>query len=199
MKKIFLAFLSVLLCISMLGPVSVMAAENDIVYVTNTGDKYHRANCSYLRRSKRQITLGEAQRSGYKPCSKCFGGTVSSAGSASTVPTNVAAAAAPVAGVTAEQAVQNAYALYVQNGLSSDAAMARIQAVLAKLTAQPAAYVQIVQDDLAALNQSGAGNAASAEQLVQQMYAALIAQGMSSDQAMAQVQASLPAILAQAR
>lgn len=48
------------------------------------------------------------------------------------------------------------------------------------------------------LNQSGTGSTASAEQLVQQMYAALVAQGMSSDQALAQVQANLPAIMAQA-
>ena len=175
-----------------------MAAENDVVYVTNTGDKYHRANCSYLRRSRRQITLGEAKRRGYTPCSKCFGSSASSSVATPAASNNAAAASVPTTGMTAEQAVQNAYALYVQNGLTSDAAMARVQAVLARLTAQPDAYIQIVQDDLAALNQSGTVKPASAEQLVQQMYAALIAQGMSSDQAMAQVQTNLPAILAQA-
>ena len=102
------------------------------------------------------------------------------------------------AGITAEQAVQNAYALYVQNGLTSEAAMNRVQTVLTKLTAQPSEYLRIVQEDLALLNQSGTGSTTSAEQLVQQMYAALVAQGMNSDQALAQVQANLPAIMAQA-
>lgn len=43
-----------------------------IVYVTNTGKKYHKANCSYLRKSKIQMNLSEAQSQGYSPCSKCY-------------------------------------------------------------------------------------------------------------------------------
>jgi len=198
----------------MITPVTVMAAENDVVYITNTGKKYHAANCSSLRKSKHAITLANAKASGYTPCSKCLGGTSVSAGTststgtpaasanAASVPVMAPAASANVtavpAGITAEQAVQNAYALYVQNGLTSEAAMSRVQAVLAKLTAQPSEYLRIVQEDLALLNQSGTGSTASAEQLVQQMYAALVAQGMSSDQALTQVQANLPAIMAQA-
>lgn len=214
MKRLCIALVSALLCISMITPVTVMAAENDVVYITNTGKKYHAANCSSLRKSKHAITLANAKASGYTPCSKCLGGTSVSAGTststgtpaasanAASVPVMTPAASANVAavpaGITAEQAVQNAYALYVQNGLTSEAAMSRVQAVLAKLTAQPSEYLRIVQEDLALLNQSGTGSTASAEQLVQQMYAALVAQGMSSDQALAQVQANLPAIMAQA-
>lgn len=214
MKRLCIALVSALLCISMIAPVNVMAAENDVVYITNTGKKYHAANCSSLRKSKHAITLANAKASGYTPCSKCLGGTSVSAGTststgtpaasanAASVPVMTPAASANVAavpaGITAEQAVQNAYALYVQNGLTSEAAMSRVQAVLAKLTAQPSEYLRIVQEDLALLNQSGTGSTASAEQLVQQMYAALVAQGMSSDQALAQVQANLPAIMAQA-
>ena len=150
----------------------------------------------------------------YTPCSKCLGGTSVSASTSTptgTPATSANTASVPVmtpaasantaavpAGITAEQAVQNAYALYVQNGLTSEAAMNRVQTVLTKLTAQPSEYLRIVQEDLALLNQSGTGSTASAEQLVQQMYAALVAQGMSSDQALAQVQANLPAIMAQA-
>lgn len=214
MKRLCIALVSALLCISMITPVTVMAAENDVVYITNTGKKYHAANCSSLRKSKHAITLANAKASGYTPCSKCLGGTSVSAGTststgtpaasanAASVPVMAPAASANVtavpAGITAEQAVQNAYALYVQNGLTSEAAMSRVQAVLAKLTAQPSEYLRIVQEDLALLNQSGTGSTASAEQLVQQMYAALVAQGMSSDQALTQVQANLPAIMAQA-
>lgn len=214
MKRLCIALVSALLCISMITPVTVMAAGNDIVYITNTGKKYHAANCSSLRKSKHAITLANAKASGYTPCSKCLGDTSVSAGTstsigtpatsanAASVPVMTPAASANVAavpaGITAEQAVQNAYALYVQNGLTSEAAMNRVQTVLAKLTAQPSEYLRIVQEDLALLNQSGTGSTASAEQLVQQMYAALVAQGMSSDQALAQVQANLPAIMAQA-
>lgn len=214
MKRLCIALVSALLCISMIAPVTVMAAENDVVYITNTGKKYHAANCSSLRKSKHAITLANAKASGYTPCSKCLGGTSVSAGTSTPTGTPAASAntaavpavtpaasanvAAVPAGITAEQAVQNAYALYVQHGLTSEAAMNRVQTVLAKLTAQPSEYLRIVQEDLALLNQSGTGSTASAEQLVQQMYAALVAQGMSSDQALAQVQANLPAIMAQA-
>ena len=214
MKRLCIALVSALLCISMITPVTVMAAENDVVYITNTGKKYHAANCSSLRKSKHAITLANAKASGYTPCSKCLGGTSVSASTSTptgTPATSANTASVPVmtpaasantaavpAGITAEQAVQNAYALYVQNGLTSEAAMNRVQTVLAKLTAQPSEYLRIVQEDLALLNQSGTGSTASAEQLVQQMYAALVAQGMSSDQALAQVQANLPAIMAQA-
>lgn len=214
MKRLCIALVSALLCISMIAPVTVMAAENDVVYITNTGKKYHAANCSSLRKSKHAITLANAKASGYTPCSKCLGGTSVSASTSTptgTPATSANTASVPVmtpaasantaavpAGITAEQAVQNAYALYVQNGLTSEAAMNRVQTVLTKLTAQPSEYLRIVQEDLALLNQSGTGSTASAEQLVQQMYAALVAQGMSSDQALAQVQANLPAIMAQA-
>ena len=214
MKRLCIALVSALLCISMITPVTVMAAENDVVYITNTGKKYHAANCSSLRKSKHAITLANAKASGYTPCSRCLGGSSISAGtstSAGTPATSANTAAVPAvtpaasantvavpAGITAEQAVQNAYALYVQHGLTSEAAMNRVQTILAKLTAQPSEYLRIVQEDLALLKQSGTGSTASAEQLVQQMYAALVAQGMSSDQALAQVQANLPAIMAQA-
>ena len=200
MKRLCIALVSALLCISMIAPVHVMAAGNDVVYITDTGKKYHAANCSSLRKSKHAITLANAKASGYTPCSKCLGGTSVSASTSTSAGTPAASAntVAVPEEITAEQAVQNAYALYVQNGLTSEAAMNRVQTVLTKLTAQPSEYLRIVQEDLALLNQSGTGSTASAEQLVQQMYAALVAQGMSSDQALAQVQANLPAIMAQA-
>lgn len=40
------------------------------VYITRTGEKYHRAGCRFLRKSMIPISLGEAKRR-YLPCSVC--------------------------------------------------------------------------------------------------------------------------------
>lgn len=41
------------------------------VYITRTGSKYHRGSCRYLSQSKIAITLSEAKKQGYTPCSVC--------------------------------------------------------------------------------------------------------------------------------
>lgn len=41
------------------------------VYVTKTGEKYHRNGCRYLRRSKIPITLDKAKARGYDACTVC--------------------------------------------------------------------------------------------------------------------------------
>lgn len=41
------------------------------VYITESGEKYHRAGCQYLSHSKISVTLNEAREQGYEPCSKC--------------------------------------------------------------------------------------------------------------------------------
>lgn len=41
------------------------------VYVTNTGSKYHRDSCGYLRQSKISISKKKAVAAGYGACSKC--------------------------------------------------------------------------------------------------------------------------------
>lgn len=46
------------------------------VYVTNTGEKYHRSGCRYLSRSSIPIDLSRAKASGYTPCSVCKPTTV---------------------------------------------------------------------------------------------------------------------------
>ena len=51
--------------------VSVLFAEDPIVYITKTGTKYHTASCSYLRKSKIPISLSDAIRQGYTPCNRC--------------------------------------------------------------------------------------------------------------------------------
>jgi len=47
------------------------ASEKDIVYITKSGRKYHRAGCSYLGRSSIPISRREAEARGYLPCSRC--------------------------------------------------------------------------------------------------------------------------------
>lgn len=50
-----------------------VSADNGstIVYVTDSGEKYHTAGCQYLSKSKNSITLEEASEEGYSPCSRC--------------------------------------------------------------------------------------------------------------------------------
>jgi len=43
------------------------------VYVTRTGTKYHRAGCSYLRRSAIAVARSEAIKRGNTPCKRCGG------------------------------------------------------------------------------------------------------------------------------
>lgn len=42
-----------------------------IVYVTRTGEKYHCQGCAHLRKSSIPLSLAEAKRKGYTPCSHC--------------------------------------------------------------------------------------------------------------------------------
>ena len=42
-----------------------------IVYVTDTGEKYHKDDCRYLKESKTSISISEAIRQGYEPCKVC--------------------------------------------------------------------------------------------------------------------------------
>lgn len=42
-----------------------------IVYITETGQKYHTADCSYLKKTPTGLDLVEALEQGYEPCSRC--------------------------------------------------------------------------------------------------------------------------------
>ena len=42
------------------------------VYITDTGSKYHRYGCQYLRQSCHEISLSDAKTQGYTPCSRCY-------------------------------------------------------------------------------------------------------------------------------
>lgn len=45
--------------------------NSEIVYITNTGSKYHRAGCQYLKRSSYAIEKDDAISIGYEACSRC--------------------------------------------------------------------------------------------------------------------------------
>lgn len=41
------------------------------VYITDTGSKYHRSGCRYLKDSQHEISLSSAKSKGYEPCKVC--------------------------------------------------------------------------------------------------------------------------------
>lgn len=47
--------------------------QSRTVYITNTGSKYHKSGCRYLKKSKIAISLSEAKSRGYTACSVCGG------------------------------------------------------------------------------------------------------------------------------
>ncbi|MBR5827525.1 MAG: hypothetical protein IKY78_10660 [Clostridia bacterium] len=50
-------------------------SESDVgqvYYVTTSGQKYHKDGCSYLTKSKREVTYDEILSGGYTACSRCI-------------------------------------------------------------------------------------------------------------------------------
>lgn len=47
------------------------SVDSKTVYITKTGSKYHDSGCSYLSKSKIEITLSDAKSRGFSACSKC--------------------------------------------------------------------------------------------------------------------------------
>ena len=45
--------------------------QDSTVYITETGTKYHRGDCSYLNSSKIAISCEDAHARGYTACSRC--------------------------------------------------------------------------------------------------------------------------------
>jgi hypothetical protein len=45
-----------------------------VVYITNSGKRYHRADCRTLKNSKIEITISEAKLQGFTPCGICHPG-----------------------------------------------------------------------------------------------------------------------------
>lgn len=46
-------------------------SSSPTVYITNTGECYHRSGCSSLRRSKIAISKSKAVSEGYRACKRC--------------------------------------------------------------------------------------------------------------------------------
>jgi beta-lactamase superfamily II metal-dependent hydrolase len=53
------------------GGTTTSTGSDPIVYITDTGECYHRAGCRYLSKSKIAIRLSKAKAEGYRPCSVC--------------------------------------------------------------------------------------------------------------------------------
>lgn len=49
--------------------------NENIVYVTKSGAKYHKDGCRFLKSSKIMISLEQAREEGLEPCAECFGVT----------------------------------------------------------------------------------------------------------------------------
>ena len=52
--------------------VSASYGPGEVVYITDTGEKYHRDGCRYLKKSKHAIGLNDAKAMGYTACKVCF-------------------------------------------------------------------------------------------------------------------------------
>ncbi|AEE97681.1 MBL fold metallo-hydrolase [Mahella australiensis] len=53
-------------------PAPLQPSKNDVtVYITDSGEKYHKDGCRYLKKSKIPIKLSEAKAKGYTPCKVC--------------------------------------------------------------------------------------------------------------------------------
>lgn len=48
--------------------------SEEMVFITRTGEKYHKGDCFHLRKSKFGIDLKEAEQKGYTPCKNCHKG-----------------------------------------------------------------------------------------------------------------------------
>lgn len=61
------------LCICLAGCASFPSdsGDDETVYITKTGTKYHRAGCRYLDESKIAIDKADAIKQGYTACSVC--------------------------------------------------------------------------------------------------------------------------------
>lgn len=52
-------------------PAQAKPEKSITVYTTNSGEKYHRAGCSSLRKSSYATSLTDARAAGYEPCRRC--------------------------------------------------------------------------------------------------------------------------------
>lgn len=67
-KRIIALALLFTLCLSI---IATAASGDTIVYITDTGEKYHRISCGSLWNSQHAITLQQAINRGYEACQRC--------------------------------------------------------------------------------------------------------------------------------
>src|SRR3989454_7801771 len=78
MRRLRLLLVALVGLAAFLATTPVCAAPQDqTVYVTRTGKKYHVAGCRYLRSSQIPMKLKDAVNAGYTPCSVCKPPTLS--------------------------------------------------------------------------------------------------------------------------
>jgi endonuclease G len=64
-------YLLLFIFICTIAGIGYTAEKDTIVYVTNTGERYHTEQCSSVRNSKIEISLEDAVKRGYEPCGRC--------------------------------------------------------------------------------------------------------------------------------
>lgn len=50
---------------------TAIGTTDEVVYITDTGTKYHAGDCKHLEKSKIEISLPDAKEQGYEPCKIC--------------------------------------------------------------------------------------------------------------------------------
>lgn len=50
---------------------AALADQQNLVFITLSGDKYHTADCVYISDTPIALTLEQALAEGYTPCSRC--------------------------------------------------------------------------------------------------------------------------------
>lgn len=71
MKKLLI---TALIAFSIFGTGATSSSKNskqDIVYITDTGTKFHTSSCRTLKKNKYEITRQEAIEQGYTACKVC--------------------------------------------------------------------------------------------------------------------------------
>ena len=53
------------------NPTVQQQGHSSTVYITDTGSKYHRSGCQYLKKSKHAISRSDAKSKEYTSCSRC--------------------------------------------------------------------------------------------------------------------------------
>ncbi len=66
------------------GQSTVPVEKSETVYVTETGQRYHKGHCQYLKTSKIETNEKQAKADGYTPCKVCFRSAASSSSQSKT-------------------------------------------------------------------------------------------------------------------